>query len=122
MQWGENITSTRNDQIRVRPPNEKEQIGKWRHIIKVLDKHVLIFDPATNKGSSGGFIPNSSRSRDYKYAFDRVFDDTATQQEVFEETTKGLIDAVLNGFNATVFAYGATGFLLHFFTNLFRSW
>lgn len=31
------------------------------------------------------------------------------QEEVYEETTKNLAQDVLNGYNATVFAYGATG-------------
>lgn len=31
------------------------------------------------------------------------------QEEVYEATTKTLINSVINGYNATVFAYGATG-------------
>jgi len=31
------------------------------------------------------------------------------QREVYEKTCKFLIPGVINGFNATVFAYGATG-------------
>jgi hypothetical protein len=38
-----------------------------------------------------------------------VFQEDSTQLEVFEQTTKPLISHVLNGYNATVFAYGATG-------------
>ena len=38
-----------------------------------------------------------------------VFRESSTQQEVYEQTTQPLIDSVLNGFNATVLAYGATG-------------
>ena len=34
------------------------------------------------------------------------------QKEVYEKTTKFLIPNVVNGYNATVFAYGATGELL----------
>ena len=30
-------------------------------------------------------------------------------QDVYEQTTKHLVDNVLAGYNATVFAYGATG-------------
>src|ERR1700712_4237588 len=41
--------------------------------------------------------------------FDRVFDENTTQSDVYESTTKGLLDSVINGYNATVFAYGATG-------------
>jgi len=31
------------------------------------------------------------------------------QQDVYERTCKILIPGVINGYNATVFAYGATG-------------
>jgi kinesin family protein 18/19 len=47
--------------------------------------------------------------KDQVFAFDRVFDDTTSQSDVYEGTTKNLLDSVLDGYNATVFAYGATG-------------
>jgi kinesin family protein 18/19 len=49
------------------------------------------------------------RSKDQTFGFDRVFDENTTQEEVYEATTKTLLDSVLDGYNATVFAYGATG-------------
>ncbi len=49
------------------------------------------------------------RSKDQTFGFDRVFDDNTTQGEVYEATTRGLLDSVMEGYNATVFAYGATG-------------
>ncbi|KAG1702529.1 hypothetical protein DVH05_009479 [Phytophthora capsici] len=50
-----------------------------------------------------------SRSREKRYAFDYVFTPQDGQQKVYQHTTKFLIHGVLNGFNATVFAYGCTG-------------
>ncbi|KAL7693829.1 putative kinesin-like protein [Plasmopara halstedii] len=47
--------------------------------------------------------------REKRYAFDYVFDPHDSQQKVYEHTTKFLIHGILNGFNATVFAYGCTG-------------
>ena len=47
--------------------------------------------------------------KDQTFAFDRVFDETTTQGDVYEATTKPLLDSVMDGYNATVFAYGATG-------------
>lgn len=47
--------------------------------------------------------------KDQVFAFDRLFDENASQTEVYEATTKNLLDSVLDGYNATVFAYGATG-------------
>jgi kinesin family protein 18/19 len=55
------------------------------------------------------FVPQGKRSKDQTFAFDRVFDETTTQGDVYEATTKPLLDSVLDGYNATVFAYGATG-------------
>jgi kinesin family protein 18/19 len=53
--------------------------------------------------------PQGKRVKDQTFAFDRVFDETTTQGDVYEATTKPLLDSVLDGYNATVFAYGATG-------------
>jgi kinesin family protein 18/19 len=49
------------------------------------------------------------RVKDQTFGFDRVFDENTTQGEVYEATARGLLDSVLEGYNATVFAYGATG-------------
>lgn len=49
------------------------------------------------------------RVKDQTFGFDRIFDDNAQQADVYEATTKPLLDSVLDGYNATVFAYGATG-------------
>lgn len=49
------------------------------------------------------------RVKDQTFGFDRIFDENTTQGDVYEATTKNLLDSVLDGYNATVFAYGATG-------------
>ncbi|KAJ8086305.1 tubulin-dependent ATPase kip3 [Marasmius tenuissimus] len=41
--------------------------------------------------------------------FDKVFNWEAQQGDVYEATAKPLLQGVLEGYNATVFAYGATG-------------
>eukprot|EP00127_Corallochytrium_limacisporum_P004776 Clim_evm2s175 gene=Clim_evmTU2s175 len=103
--------------VRVRPENDKEK-ESHRNIIRTVDKKIVVFDA---KGDTveeeDDDLPKAIKNRftsakapkDIRYAFDRVFDEESTQQEVFEGTTKPLIDNVLNGYNATVFAYGATG-------------
>lgn len=58
---------------------------------------------------SRSVVPSSKKTKDQIFAFDRVFDETTTQSDVYEGTTKTLLDSVLDGYNATVFAYGATG-------------
>ena len=49
------------------------------------------------------------RNNERQYVFDVVFGADSTQDEVYTATTKHLVDNVLAGYNATVFAYGATG-------------
>lgn len=49
------------------------------------------------------------RYKDKNYTFDYAFSQNATQREVFEKTTKRLVDDIVDGYNATCFAYGATG-------------
>lgn len=43
-----------------------------------------------------------------KYEFDQVYDESASQEEVYKNTAAPLIRSVLEGFYATIFAYGAT--------------
>ena len=40
---------------------------------------------------------------------DGVFDEEATNSQIFEEAIEPLVYNVLNGINCTVFAYGITG-------------
>ncbi|KAF4631981.1 hypothetical protein G7Y89_g6141 [Cudoniella acicularis] len=84
-----------------------------RPVIKVLDDKCLIFDPPEDnpvtKFSRSVVSNMGKRVKDQQFAFDRVFDENTTQAEVYEATTRGLLDSVLEGYNATVFAYGATG-------------
>ena len=82
-----------------------------RDIVRVVDDRVLCFDPAeadkTKAFVERGFLPpGSKRYKDKRFIFDRVFDRDATQQDVHDATSKPLLTNVLDGFNATVFAYG----------------
>ncbi|KAF2773353.1 kinesin-domain-containing protein [Teratosphaeria nubilosa] len=83
-----------------------------RSVIKVVDEKCLIFDPPEDnpvQRFSRSVVPQGKRSKDQTFGFDRVFDENTTQGDVYEATTKNLLDSVLDGYNATVFAYGATG-------------
>jgi hypothetical protein len=48
------------------------------------------------------------RPKTLEFKFDRVFDQYSSQAEVLRECTP-MLDAVLNGYNATIFAYGQSG-------------
>ena len=53
----------------------------------------------------GGEVPDGVAS----YTFDHCFSSDATQEEVYDATVRNSVSAVLEGYNATVFAYGQTG-------------
>lgn len=44
-----------------------------------------------------------------EFKFDHVFHPSVSNYEVYEKTVKNLIKQLMNGYNATVFAYGMTG-------------
>ncbi|KAL2350817.1 P-loop containing nucleoside triphosphate hydrolase protein [Cryomyces antarcticus] len=83
-----------------------------RPVIKVVDDKCLVFDPPEESAVqrfTRSVVPQGRRVKDQTFGFDKVFDENTTQGDVYEATTKGLLDSVLDGYNATVFAYGATG-------------
>jgi kinesin family protein 18/19 len=78
----------------------------------VTDKRCSVFDPPEDQAVqrfTRSVLPQGKRVKDQTFGFDRVFDENITQGDVYEATTKNLLDSVLDGYNATVFAYGATG-------------
>ncbi|XP_015740956.1 kinesin-like protein KIF18B [Coturnix japonica] len=101
--------------VRVRPPAPNEREGAAHSVLHVVDQHILVFDPDEPGGPHGTALHplptrgSKQRGKDIKFVFDRVFGEGATQQEVFQHTTRDVLDGVLNGYNCSVFAYGATG-------------
>ncbi|KAI5961641.1 KIP3 [Candida pseudojiufengensis] len=87
------------------------QVG-IRKIINVVDDRMLIFDPPESNPIAKlqkNLFPKGSRIREHKFVFDKLFDEDASQDQVYQATTRPLLESVLDGYNATVFAYGATG-------------
>ncbi|CCD26864.1 tubulin-dependent ATPase KIP3 NDAI_0I02960 [Naumovozyma dairenensis CBS 421] len=104
-----------------------------RKIIECVDDKMLIFDPIDSnplykisenvlnsmysqrrnnrhRRSTLNNPPHSNaKKNEMKFVFDKIFDENSSQDEVYLGTTSSLLDSVLDGFNGTVFAYGATG-------------
>lgn len=54
-----------------------------------------------------GFVNN--KKNEYKFKFDKIFDQNCVQEDIFESVAEPVIDNVLSGYNGTIFAYGQTG-------------
>ena len=90
--------------VRCRPLSKKEKEISKKETVKIVDDKTLIV-----KDPYGFLNPNNIRGKEKKMNFDFVFSPIIGQETIFNTTTKFLIDKVINGFNATVFAYGVTG-------------
>ncbi|XP_011617748.1 kinesin-like protein KIF19 [Takifugu rubripes] len=92
--------------LRIRPVSDAEQEEGATIAAHRLDEQmVILMDPLEDPDD----ILRANRSREKTYMFDVAFDYLASQAEVYRATTKGLIEGLISGYNATVFAYGPTG-------------
>lgn len=83
--------------VRSRPLSSKEK-ERGNYSIINFDRsinQVEIIDVKTKLGKT--------------FAYDSVFDDTFTQQQLYDESAYPLVQSTLQGYNSTIFAYGQTG-------------
>ena len=93
--------------VRCRPLSDKERAKQSDSIVHVQERKVVVVcDP-------GHFATNLLRQqrlqRERRFAFDAAFDEKCTTASIHDACTRQLVDAVLGGFNASIFAYGPTG-------------
>ena len=107
-----NITSNPNQDkkssitvaIRVRPLNQNELEITPVEGIKIINSNSLIVTSDPNAANK-----KTNLIKEHQFFFDYVFGPSASQEQVYESTTQKLLPGIIDGFNATVFAYGATG-------------
>ncbi|CAG9314949.1 unnamed protein product [Blepharisma stoltei] len=86
--------------VRIRPPSERELLLKQiscEHYLRVQDEVIWIKEQ------------RSSLAKEYSYSFDGVFTESHNNSIVYTDSVSLLVSQVLQGFNATTFAYGTTG-------------
>ncbi|KAH9960484.1 P-loop containing nucleoside triphosphate hydrolase protein [Russula dissimulans] len=107
-------TTIRGDGALSMPERPSTSYSSVRQVVQIVDDRILTFDPAEPDQAKAfverGFLPpGTKRYKDRRFMFDRVFRPDSSQQEVYDATSRPLIQRLLDGFNTTVFAYGATG-------------
>ncbi|KAH9981852.1 kinesin-domain-containing protein [Russula compacta] len=107
-------TTIRGDGALSIPERPSTSYSSVREVVQIIDDRILTFDPAEPDQAKAfverGFLPpGTKRYKDRRFMFDKVFRPDASQQEVYDATARPLLQRLLDGFNTTVFAYGATG-------------
>ncbi|KAF8822448.1 kinesin motor domain-containing protein [Cardiosporidium cionae] len=93
--------------VRVRPLFSREIHTGCKNIVSIIDNEaVILLDPMLSHHDD---VLRINRSREKNFVFDCAFSANCNQQTVFAKTTKLLLEGVIQGLNATIFTYGATG-------------
>jgi kinesin family protein 18/19 len=103
--------------LRVRPENPYEKRYSNINIIKIesstsmqlispIEYNYYIEGTKFINGDRGIEI---SKTEKYNYEFDHIFDYTAQQSKIYEYSAEFLVRNIFEGFNSTIFAYGAIG-------------
>ena len=94
--------------VRIRPENTTEMNGNHRTVVNKISDNLLIFDPKTE--ASPDYYHGKQRrmrdirkktQKDMRFVFDHVFDEHSSNEELYEHTTKGILDGLLDGYNCS---------------------
>lgn len=85
--------------VRCRPVNAEE---------RRTNQPTAIACDSSNKSVTVSTGP-AGKKTSKTFSFDKVFGMYSTQEEVFEQMVRPIVDEALAGFNCTIFAYGQTG-------------
>lgn len=104
--------------IRVRPPLDRELQGAqpFKNVVAVErnERRITVSDnlsAVTDQYGSllSGTSTNQATHGTHTFTFDHVYDEHASQQKVYDNTARAVVESSLLGYNATIFAYGQTG-------------
>ncbi|KAI5723986.1 hypothetical protein M8J76_013845 [Diaphorina citri] len=88
--------------VRIRPL----PAGETERCLHQLDRERIVVEEVEREKEKH---LRSKRPTEKQFNYDIVLGEDATQDDVYQATTKNLVRDVLLGYNGTVFAYGATG-------------
>ena len=77
-------------------------------MIEIVDDKMLVFDPKTNEDESyyKGKLQvrrdlTKKEKKNHRFAYDVVFGPDSDNSDVFEKSTKDLVDSVFGGYNCS---------------------
>ena len=89
--------------VRKRPANRRESAQKDIDIITTEGKNTIIVKELKNKVDLTKYI------EEHRFTFDRAYSDDSSNQEIYEEMLKSMINAAFQKTKITCFAFGQTG-------------
>ncbi|KAM6280655.1 kinesin-like protein KIF6 isoform 2-T2 [Porphyrio hochstetteri] len=90
---------------RVKPLGRRQQAATYS--VDDNEKSLSSLEVIVPRDLADGFVNNKRES--YKFKFQKIFDQEAKQDVVFDSIAKPVAECVLAGYNGTIFAYGQTG-------------
>ncbi|NXE24259.1 KIF6 protein, partial [Ardeotis kori] len=90
---------------RVKPLGRRQQAGIYS--VDDDEKSLSSLEIIIPRDLADGFVNNKRES--YTFKFEKIFDQEAKQDVVFDSIAKPVAECVLAGYNGTIFAYGQTG-------------
>ncbi|NXE48574.1 KIF6 protein, partial [Casuarius casuarius] len=90
---------------RVKPLGRRQRAGIYS--VDDDEKSVSSLEIIVPRDLADGFVNNKRES--YKFKFQKIFDQEAKQDVVFDSIAKPVAECALAGYNGTIFAYGQTG-------------
>lgn len=100
--------------VRVRPPLPRELSGEVPFInVVAVNESEQVITISENVESvvdeRGQALATPGPYSSHSFVFDHVYEQNASQKTVFETTARAVVESSLQGYNATIFAYGQTG-------------
>ena len=99
--------------IRVRPPLPRELEGDkpFQNVVKVSRDEcaITISENVNATDEDGNPTYGNGPYSTHRFTFDTVYGQNSTQEKVYNTTARAVVDSSLQGYNATIFAYGQTG-------------
>lgn len=89
--------------VRKRPLNRKELKRREMDITTIIGRRNLVINEPKMK------VDLTRYTEQHQFVFDEVFDEGASNDEVYRRTAKPLVDYTFTGGKATCFVYGQTG-------------
>uniref|UniRef100_A0A8B9VJP9 Kinesin-like protein n=1 Tax=Anas zonorhyncha TaxID=75864 RepID=A0A8B9VJP9_9AVES len=90
---------------RLKPLGRRQQAGIYS--VDDDDKSVSSLEIIVPHDLADGFVNN--KRENYKFKFQKIFDQEAKQDVVFDSIARPVAECALAGYNGTIFAYGQTG-------------